>query len=40
MIDSVIALRDKCCEDAESKHKHDFDWLLEAVTKATHTPNV
>lgn len=39
VIDSVIALRDKCCEDAESKHKHDFDWLLEAVTKATHTPN-
>ena len=31
-----MALRGKFCEDAESKHKHDFDWLLEAVAKVTH----
>ena len=35
VIDSVMALRNRCCAEEETKHKHDFDWLLEAITKVT-----
>ena len=30
-----MALRNRCCAEEETKHKHDFDWLLEAITKVT-----
>ena len=30
-----MALRNRCCTEEEAKHKHDFDWLLEATTKVT-----
>lgn len=35
VIDCVMALRNRCCAEEETKHKHDFDWLLEAITKVT-----
>ena len=31
----MMALRNRCCTEEEAKHKHDFDWLLEATTKVT-----
>ena len=37
VIDDVMGLRERFCRDDDiAKHRRDFDWLLEAVTKVTH----
>lgn len=36
VIDDVIGLRERFCgNDDVIKHRRDFDWLLEVVTKVT-----
>ena len=39
MIDILISVRDQLINEEEARHRHDFDWLNEAVLKV-HLNNV